>query len=155
MQCTSGLARSVLETPVSKPAGTCSWRSDAAPHHTWIMNRPAVLDVQDQKQYWAKSQPWQYQPVSVFAEAFARTEQGRMNEAAHDQPHQTAAKEAGLDPLARTRYVRCLGCMLQGFGAAANMQLFHVCLVCLHAVQMSSCCCCGRWHGLSRGLLAE
>ena len=69
-------------------------------------------DVQDQKQYWAKSEPWAYLPVSVFAEAFAMTERGKQNEALHDEPHYTAAKEAGLDPLTRqkcahTQYRAC------------------------------------------------
>ena len=71
--------------------------------------------VQDQKQYWAKSQPWAYLPVSVFAEAFAMTEQGKQNEALHDEPHYTAAKEAGLDPLNRQKcaHTRNRACHVQ------------------------------------------
>ena len=65
--------------------------------------------LQDQEQYWARDEPWKYQPVAVFAEAFEATTQGRANAAALDAPHYTAAKESGLDPLARTK------CAFAGF----------------------------------------
>ena len=64
---------------------------------------PGLCIVQDQGQYWARQEPYKFQPVSVFAEAFKRTQQGRANLAALDQPHYTGAKEAGLDPLARSK----------------------------------------------------
>ena len=78
--------------------------------------------VQDQKQYWARSQPWSYQPVSVFAEAFAMTEQGQRNEAAHDEPHYTAAKEAGLDPLARKKCAPSASHAGQAGGRACHVE---------------------------------
>ena len=41
--------------------------------------------------------------VAAFADAFANTEQGRANVDALDAPHDTAAKDAGLDPLTQTK----------------------------------------------------
>lgn len=59
--------------------------------------------VQDQKQYWAGGKPYVFQPVSSFAAAFEESKQGRANLAALDGPHDTKAKDSGLDPLARTK----------------------------------------------------
>ena len=41
--------------------------------------------------------------MSSFAEAFEATKQGRANVKALDAQHNTAAKDCGLDPLARTK----------------------------------------------------
>ena len=41
--------------------------------------------------------------VAAFADVFAATEQGRANVEALDAPHDTAAKDAGLDALTRTK----------------------------------------------------
>ena len=41
--------------------------------------------------------------LAAFADAFAATEQGKANVDALDAPHDTAAKDAGLDPLAQTK----------------------------------------------------
>ena len=61
--------------------------------------------LQDQAQYWAGKGRWAFTPVAAFAEAFAATQQGRANVEALDAPHDTRAKDAGLDPLARTKCV--------------------------------------------------
>ena len=82
-------------------AAVCQARTLTTP---WLLNRARcrpvsshTAAVQDQEQYWARSEPYKFQPVSVFADAFAATPQGRANLAAAGRAaiHRRQGRRAG------------------------------------------------------------